>query len=80
MELLASDGSLYRAQLLNRGLCIAPDAKARQLLSVLIQTFKPAQKSDASIKSDGIKISLFCLLKSLEWHLIMDTAFLASLL
>lgn len=44
IELLASDGSLYRAQLLNRGLCIAPDAKARQLLSMLIQTFKPAQK------------------------------------
>lgn len=44
MELLASDGSLYRAQLLNRGLCIAPDAKARQLLSLLIQRSNPPLK------------------------------------
>lgn len=44
MELFAGDGALYRAQLLNRGLCISPEPKARQLLSSLIQRSMPAEK------------------------------------
>mgnify|MGYP003393361358 CR=1 FL=1 len=34
MELLAGDGSQYRAELLSRGLRIAPGSKARQLLTI----------------------------------------------
>jgi len=41
MELLAGDGTHYREELLSMGLNIAPGSKARQLLTIFIQSSKP---------------------------------------
>lgn len=44
MAMLAGDGNEYRQQLLNMGLSIAPGRKARELLTIYIQTAKPEAK------------------------------------
>jgi putative DNA primase/helicase len=44
MDLLAGDGTHLRAQLLNRGLRIGAEPKARQYLSTLIQESMPCEK------------------------------------
>lgn len=45
MELLAGDGTSYREVLLSRGLRIAPGSKARQLLTMYIQSSKPIARA-----------------------------------
>jgi putative DNA primase/helicase len=45
MELLAGDGTRYREELLLRGLRIAPGSKARQLLTMYIQSSKPLARA-----------------------------------
>lgn len=45
MELLAGDGTRYREELLSRGLRIAPGSKARQLLTMYIQSSKPLARA-----------------------------------
>lgn len=44
MSLLAGEGSEYRARLLSMGLTIAPNRKARELLTIYIQTAKPDER------------------------------------
>jgi uncharacterized protein (DUF927 family) len=45
MSLLAGDGSEYRARLLDGGLFIAPNRKARELLTVYLQTMQPEARA-----------------------------------
>jgi putative DNA primase/helicase len=45
MELLAGDGTRYREELLSMGLRIAPGGKARQLLTMYIQSSKPLARA-----------------------------------
>ena len=44
MSLLSGDGNEYRSRLLNMGLTIAPNRKARELLTTYIQTAKPDER------------------------------------
>ncbi len=41
MQLLATDGAVYRQELLSKGLLIDPGKSARQLLTIYIQTSRP---------------------------------------
>jgi putative DNA primase/helicase len=44
MDMLAGEGSEYRARLLSMGLTIAPNRKSRELLTTYIQTAKPDER------------------------------------
>ena len=44
MSMLAADGGEYRARLLSMGLTISPSPKARQLLTMYIQTSMPEER------------------------------------
>jgi putative DNA primase/helicase len=45
MSLLAGDGNEYRARLLDGGLFLAPGRKARELLTVYLQTMRPQARA-----------------------------------
>jgi putative DNA primase/helicase len=51
MELLAGDGTRYREELLSMGLRIAPGLKARQLLTMYIQSSKPLARARCVIQT-----------------------------
>jgi putative DNA primase/helicase len=75
MSLLAGDGNEYRQRLLDGGLYIAPGRKARELLTVYLQTMKPERRAlcamsigwhkhnfvlpDATIGPEGAETILF---------------------